>query len=73
MPVDKFYFILFFNIFIIIINKNYITFTIRTNNTYNTLEYKQKEKKIRLHSLLRLAKKLRYFLQSTKKSNIQLL
>ena len=34
----------FFKIVIIIINNNYNTFTIRTNNTYNTLEYKQKER-----------------------------
>ena len=43
-------FIYFFNIFI---NNIYITFTIRTNNAYNTLECKKREKqKIQLHSLL---------------------
>ena len=31
-------------------------FTRRTNNTYNTLEYNKRKKRIQLHSLLQLAK-----------------
>ena len=66
-----FFFFFFFLNFFFFIDNIYITLTIRTNNTYNTLGYNERKKKIQLHSLLWLAY-FRYILQSTKKSNIQL-
>ena len=55
----------FFKFFFIIINsKIYITFTIRTNNTNNTLETKKERKKNTVTVTF-------YIPQSTKKSSIQ--